>query len=286
MTAESDLRAVNAKIAGSYDLVPYEAAPLPAIDPERTFGLAALYTTTPRTADFDVLDLGCGTGSLMERIATLTRGRVVGTDLSQFACTRATGRGASFGSRYRVMCADFMDLDPTELGQFDLIYNIGVLYVTPPEVQKRILGLIAACLKPNGVAVISYYFGAHALQMAGLHEMLCLSVDAAAPPTVQVQQAKACLRDIAKSLAHREADNKSMLSVLQQAFMREDSVFFHEFLSQKSTAPSTSSLEIALGAGGVHFLDWMTPVPVGNLALPHERGAMADAIDLGGGGYH
>ncbi len=203
VSRESDLRAVNAEIAASYDLAPFDAPPIAGIDPEAVFGMAALYGVAPPKKHFDVLDLGCGTGAQLEHVATSTEGRVVGTDLSRSACDHAATRCAKFGARCRVVCADFLDLDPNQLGQFDLIYNVGVLYVTPPDVQKHILDLIADCLKPGGVAVISYYFGAHALLANGLREMLRLSVDRVAPPAAQVQLAKSRIQDIARGLISR-----------------------------------------------------------------------------------
>jgi SAM-dependent methyltransferase len=284
--AEADLRAVNAKIAASYDLVPFDAPAITGIAPAPVLGVAALYGLTPPAKNFDALDLGCGTGAQMEHLAGLTGGRVVGTDLSAAASDRAAARCARFGARARVLCADFLDLDAAALGQFDLIYNVGVLYVTPPEVQRRILNLIAACLKPGGVAVISYYFGAHALIAGGLREMLRLSVDRAASPTIQAQAAKVRIQDIARGLARQPGDHKTVLTVLNQIHARDDNVFFHEMLGPCGAAISASSLEDVLGTQGVHFLDWVVPAPIANAASPRARAVMADASDLAGGGYH
>lgn len=286
INADPDLHALNAKIARAYDLVPYDPVAIPAMDPERVFGLAALYGGAPEATEFDVLDLGCGTGSQLDRIAPQSKGRLVGTDLSRSACELARARCAKYGDRCRILNADFLDLDAAELGQFDLIYNIGVLYVTPPAVHRRILELISACLKPRGVAVISYYAGMIAILTAGAHQILSAAVDPMASPDVQVREARARLQEIGGILTRQPGDHKVALAALQQLYARSDSILFHEMLNQNFTAIFTSSLDAALGARGVHFLNWMMPERLGNIASARGRATLADAQSLAGGGYY
>ena len=286
MTEDPALRAVNAKIAAAYEHVPYDDPAILGIDPAEVFGVAALYGAGPAQASFDVLDLGCGRGKQLERVGAMTTGRLVGTDLSQAACDLAAARCAALGSRCRIVCADFLDLDPSDLGQFDLIYNIGVLYVTPPEVQRRILEMIAACLKPGGVAVISYYFGTAPLLMGGLQQMLKLAVDPTAAPAAQIAAARARLQEIAAAVGRQGGDQRAMMAVLQQVNARGDTIFFHEMLNQAFTAISTSSLESALGAHGVHFLSWMPSGSFGAIDSPRERALSADVTELTAGNYH
>jgi len=284
--APSALRAVNGRIAGDYDRVPYDPAPVSALDAERILGLAALYGAGPKSASYDVLDLGCGTGVQLVRAAAQNGGgRVVGTDLSQSACALATERCADFGARARVVCADFLDLDAGDLGQFDLIYHVGVLYITPPDVQRRLLDLIARCLKPGGVAVISYHYGLHALMIEGLRDTLHLGVDRTASPEAQVQSARGLLRNMGGMVVQFAGNQHPMLSVLQNADARSDSIFYHEILGTHFEALSTAALENELGALGVHFLNGLAPGPSGRAATARERALMADTFDYAGGGY-
>jgi trans-aconitate methyltransferase len=285
-TDESGLRAANAQIADAYDHVPYDPPASPGLDAERVFGITALYGCTPSRADIDILDLGCGTGAQLARAGAQTSGRVVGTDLSRSACALAEKRCAAFSDRARIVCADIIDLAADDLGTFDLIYHVGVLYITPPEVQQRLLQLIAACLKPGGVAVISYYAGTQSVLHAALQPVLRLSVDADAAPAARVKQARACLQDMAQTLSQQPGDHRTMLGVLQQAQMRDDAVLFHELLNHSFAALATSSLEAALGAQGVHFLNWMMPGHFSAVPSPRARALKADAEDMAGGGYH
>ncbi len=284
--APSELRAVNTKIAGDYDRVPYDPTPVEALDAGRVLGLAALYGAGPANASYDVLDLGCGTGVQLARVAAQNGGgRVVGVDLSQSACALATERCAGFGARARVICSDFLDLDAEDLGQFDLIYHVGVLYITPPRIQRRLLDLIARSLKPGGVAVISYYYGLHALMIEGLRDTLHLAVDRTASPDAQVQSARGLLRNMGGMLVQFAGEQHPMLSVLQNADARSDSIFYHEILGTHFEALSTAALEHQLGGLGVHFLNGLAPGPSGRQATARERALVADTFDYAGGGY-
>ena len=285
MPVDDTLHSLNAKIAAGYDQVPYDPPASPGLDPAHVFALAARYGFGRDHTAIDILDLGCGTGAQLERCATLTTGRLVGTDLSKTACARAAARTERFKDRCHVICADAMTLPAGELGAFDLVYHVGVLYVTPPEVQRRMLALIADTLKPGGLAVISYYAGTIPLLMAGLHRTLRGSVDPALPPDAQIRAARAQIQSIAAIIAKGNGDQRMMQGVLQQVHNTPDVIFFHEMLNQSFGALSTAELEAALAPKGVHFLNWMQPAPFEANATPQARAATADAYALAGGGY-
>lgn len=154
---DAAVRDINASIARAYDLVGYEPPVNDLLHPDNLLGLAALYGCAP--AGGDVLDLGCGTAAQLVRVGDRISGRLVGIDISKAAVAQARKRCARFGQRADIRCADALDVDTDELGQFDLIYHIGVLYVTPSEVRRAPLNVIRRCLKPGGVAAISYYAG-------------------------------------------------------------------------------------------------------------------------------
>lgn len=198
-------RTINARIAAAYDRVPYDPAASPGLDPD------AVLRFTGRIDDstnVDVLDLGCGTGAQLARTGALTSGRLVGVDLSQSACDKARERTAPVGKRCQIICADFLDLQAEDLGSFDLIYHIGVLYVTPTVVQHRLLDLIGRCLKPGGSAVISYYAGVLPLIMAGLHGVLRGAVDPEFPPETQVTAARRQIQNMAEVLGRSPSDHR------------------------------------------------------------------------------
>ena len=283
--SEATLREVNARIACAYDAVPCDPAVSPGLDPAEICKLAAPSSAEPDPKTADILDLGCGTGVHLERIAGLTSGRVVGTDLSRASCDKAMERTAKYGARCKVICADFLDLDPSTLGTFDLIYIVGVLYVTPPEVQQRILALATKCLKPRGLALISYYSGTMPLIMAGLHDMLRGSANPELAPADQIQSARAQIRAMTDTLSQQSGDTRWLGAILQQVHNTRDATFFHEMLNQSFCAMSTAALEGALAPHDVHFVNWMQPAPFPAAMSAKDRAVAADALALSGGGY-
>jgi SAM-dependent methyltransferase len=279
------VRGLNTLIAGGYDRVPYDPPASPGLDPAQVFAIAERYVGPRDPRTIDVLDLGCGTGGQLERVGGLTSGTLIGTDLSRTAHAKAVERTARFGARCHVIRSDFMDLEPGALGQFDLIYLIGVLYVVPPQVQRHLLTLVARCLKPGGVAVISYYAGTVPLLMAGLHKVLRANVDPYEAPQDQIRNARAQIQSIASTIGKLGGDQRLMTAILQQVYRTDDNIFFHEMLNQSFGALTTSALETALAPSGVHFLNWMQPAPFEDGSSPRARAMTADAIAFGGGGY-
>lgn len=92
-----------------------------------------------------VLDLGCGTGRLLER---LRRGydRVIGIDISEDMLRAATARrtdgiGLILGDFQRMPLAD---------GCCDAVLALGTFHLTTTEELHLILGNVAALLKPGG----------------------------------------------------------------------------------------------------------------------------------------
>ena len=281
----TSLRAINTTIARAYDRVCYESGAVPELDPEWVFGLAALHGARRPSEVIDVLDLGCGTGAQLERVASMTSGRLVGTDLSRSACERAAERTMDLGDRVDVRCVDFLDLNRDDLGQFDLIYHVGVSYVIPAEVRTSALALIAECLRPGGVAVISYYSGTVPQLWTGIRQALRACIDGSRPVGEQVQAARSRLHEIEGWLSRDGGDHAAMRAALRGLARTDDVVFFHEMLNECFTALSSAGLEAELSGSGVHFLNWIKPGPFGELAGAMDRALAADAMSFAGGGY-
>jgi SAM-dependent methyltransferase len=285
-TDGDQLHAVNTRIGQIYDELPYDPQANTGIDPERVLGAAALYGCAPAAGiDLDILDLGCGTGSQIARLATQTRGRLVGCDISSKACALARERCAAHGQRVRVVCADFLDLEAADLGQFDLIYHIGVIYVTPPPVRERILSLIAQCLKPDGVVVMSYYSGTQPLTRAALHRTLRAAVDTG-PYDDMIRQARQRIEEIANLLPASGHRRDYLVEALQSTLGLTDTMFFHEVLNHAFDAMDTSVIEDAFREQGVDFFTYLTSASFASLPTSRARALAADALDFAsGGGY-
>ncbi|MEE2789019.1 MAG: class I SAM-dependent methyltransferase [Myxococcota bacterium] len=101
----------------------------------------------PHCPGADVLEVGCGTGLILQRVAPIAR-RAVGLDISPRMLERARQRGL-----------DTVEGTATELpfedGSFDLVYSFKVL-AHVEEIQVA-LGEIARVLRPGGLGLLDFY---------------------------------------------------------------------------------------------------------------------------------
>jgi len=274
----AEVRAINARIADGYDAVPYEMPPPYQLDPDLLLGFGALYGDGRPL--HDVLDLGCGSGLQLARAGEIADGRLVGIDLSGDAVALAKSRCERFGRRADVRQADLLDLTSEALGQFDVIYNLGVIYVAPPEVRAHLIRLISECLRPGGVATISYYAGGLPMVRLGFYALLHAVADAAAAPARRLEQVRAMLEAVSRdqSLA---AKNPMLFAVVKQVQATKDAVLYHEVFDRpRADVLSSSSLHNALQDHGVSFRGLLSWRPQEQPATARERALACDLADL------
>lgn len=92
-----------------------------------------------------VLDIGCGTGELLEALP----GPIdyLGVDLSPAYIDRAQRRA---DPRARFVCTDVDDLEPGDSGPFDRIIGTGLLHHLDDAQAQRLLARASRALAPNG----------------------------------------------------------------------------------------------------------------------------------------
>jgi ubiquinone/menaquinone biosynthesis C-methylase UbiE len=131
-------------LAPRWDTLP---SPPDAGDKARRFVERAL----PRAAE-RVLDIGSGTGLLLEHLAGSRPGlrMIVEVDLAEAMLRQARAKG---DARARFVCADAVRL-PLAAGSFDAVLCFGVLPHIP-DVDAACRGLLAA-LKPGGVLAVGH----------------------------------------------------------------------------------------------------------------------------------
>jgi SAM-dependent methyltransferase len=92
-----------------------------------------------------VLDIGCGTGELLEALPGPIA--YLGVDLSAAYIERARRRA---DPRARFVCADVDALEPGDSGPFDRIIGTGLLHHLDDEPAARLLARAARALAPGG----------------------------------------------------------------------------------------------------------------------------------------
>jgi SAM-dependent methyltransferase len=149
----------NASIRAYYEQQPYPNGVFQFTHPAHVGALAKLYghLGTPDPATARILDVGCGQGANLLRIAgDLPGADCLGLDLAGVHINEANRQAADAGLKnVRFVRADILEHDFS--GQcFDYIIAHGFFAWVPDEVRERLLSLCRDHLTQNGVAVLSY----------------------------------------------------------------------------------------------------------------------------------
>ena len=99
----------------------------------------------PRT----VLEVGCGDSPWLPYLAKWRQVSVAGLDYSEQGCELARNRLQIENIRGSVYCADLFSADPGEIGQYDLVYSLGVVeHFTD---LGNVIGHLLKFVNPGGV---------------------------------------------------------------------------------------------------------------------------------------
>ncbi len=145
-------------IEDDYDAYPYQARAQAESHVSRLALLATLWSLSPTPPSrCRVLEIGCADGgNLIPMAAEAPESSFVGVDLSLKQIAAARDRA----ERWSVKNIQFLHADattlPDDLGQFDYVIMHGVYSWVPEPVQARLLKVVAARLRPHGVAYVSY----------------------------------------------------------------------------------------------------------------------------------
>ncbi len=130
------------------------------IDFSKTAGIYEDYSSAQKSAgatllnllrignNEDVLDLGCGVGNLTRKIREITRGKVVGIDLSEGMIKESKGKSRGYDITFEIKSAEDMDYKD----HFDLIF-CNSCFQWFKEPQKVIENCYAALRKEGRMGV-------------------------------------------------------------------------------------------------------------------------------------
>ena len=225
--------AVGTGPASSYDEVPYPTRAFPQTHPDNLAAIATLFgLAPPAVATCRVLELGCAAGgNLLPLADALPKTTFLGIDGS--AAQIAAGQKvidavglANVSLRHQ----DILTL-PADLGEFDYIIAHGVYSWVPAVVQDKIMALCANHLAPGGVAYISYntFPGWHARGV--VRELLCYHTAKFDESKQRIEQARAMLEFVGRSLATEVSPFALQLKEEAAGLQNQsDSYLFHDHL--------------------------------------------------------
>ncbi len=282
-----EARQTSRGLGESYDRLPYFRAgdeADPALDMERILGLSRLYCG--RGKALRILDLGCGSGALLDRAGQYApQTELVGLDISRVACAEARRRLAPHVARAVIHEADLLDVDVASLGQFDLIFAVGFAFCVPEPVTEQVYQVIRQALAPGGVAVIGHYAGAR----AALTQILFATIRGALPPDLSPREAVLGGRGIAWAVGEAlgaQPGAGPMAELLQQALRREDEPFYHEVLNPHWRPIRTGEIAGQLEADRIHFACALNRVRAEKTAAERVMGTdLDDLADFASGGH-
>lgn len=267
--------------------MPYEGGAVPPLSLPALRGAAAALGLEPSPGPvLDVLDIGCGAAAQLLDASRHGAGRMVGIDASADSCARARARGAHLGEWWRILHGDAASIAPEELGQFDVIYLVGTAYVMPPPARAAALALLARCLRPGGVAVVTAYTGLHGVARSWLAGILRAGNDPSLPPDRQLALARANLRALAAVVPAQGEASQLARATLASMEAASDVVLFHEALGPVFDPLLAGNLEAALAPEGLAYLNALPPLALAPGVSSNAAARSADALDFStGGGY-
>lgn len=267
----------------AYDQVEYPNQAYAQSHPDQLALMAALHGFETAPADrCRVLEVGCSEGGNLLPMAYAYPGsEFVGFDLAAHPIEKAQARIDQLGLRnIRVMQKDMMDVGP-EIGQFDYVIAHGFLSWVPDFVREKLLAVCQQCLKPNGVAYISYnaYPGGHFRAM--LRDMMVFHTEQIEDPSQRVAQAKAFLEFAAASRPEGDAYREALTKELKKLNDQHPLVLYHDELSPVMQSFYFSEFVEMIERHGLQFISEATLAGIRDQRVKPE--AEKTAVQLSGG---
>jgi 2-polyprenyl-6-hydroxyphenyl methylase/3-demethylubiquinone-9 3-methyltransferase len=95
-----------------------------------------------------ILEMGCGNSIWLPYLARKRNVKVFGIDYSEEGCALARKRLETENVAGKIICQDVFTADHREIGQFDLVYSLGVIehYTNTEEILRKLMDFV----KPGG----------------------------------------------------------------------------------------------------------------------------------------
>ncbi|MDD5392975.1 MAG: class I SAM-dependent methyltransferase [Thiothrix sp.] len=223
-----------------YDEFTYETNPFPETHPGNLAALGRLFgIQTPLAQQCRVLELGSATGGNIIPMAwNLPHSEFLGIELSAPQVAIGQSIITALGlPNIRLDVGDILELDPTEIGQFDYIIAHGVYSWVPTVVREKILQLARECLTPNGIAYISYNVLPGWRMRGSLRDLLLYATHDVLGANAKYQAAITALERLQQALQGAEADsNRYVQKEISYLLKAHPSYVLHEYLAGENNA--------------------------------------------------
>ncbi len=241
----------------SYDELPYEDYCFPRTHPEHLFAVSALFgRAAPPIERARVLELGCARGgNLLPMAVDLPGATFVGVDLSPRQVAEAERRRAALAlGNVTFRCASIADLGEAD-GPFDYVICHGVYSWVPAAVREAILRVCRACMRPGGVAYVSFNAlpGWHLLRT--VRDFVLRHVPKGAPAPRRLALARQALGVLAEAARNERGPYGAWLrDELANVASADDGYVFHEYLEDDNEAFYLADF---IAAAKAHGLAWL-----------------------------
>lgn len=267
-----------ANAAAAYDELPYPSLPRAATQPDRLAVIARLLGLAPaRPSTARVLEIGCSDGgNLLATALAHPAAEVVGIDISpgQIEAGRAAARALGVEN----LRLEVMDLrDAARLGTFDHVIAHGLYSWLPPALQPELLRVMAAILRPHGVAYVGLSVLPGSDTLVALQAILARRTATAPDPRARVHMARA----LAETLAELAPPPTRELFRVRRDLVRggSDAWVRHELLAEENHPVWFHELARAARASGLQYLaDADLPSTLPSNHLDPERLARFDRV--------
>ncbi len=260
----------------SYDEIPYDSQPIRETHPANLALQARLFGLEPAPAErCRLLELGCATGgNLIPMAYHLPGSEFHGIELSAVQVEAAQGLIEALGLvNVRVTQGDLAACDPAALGEFDYIVAHGLYSWVTPAVRAKLFELCARCLKPQGVAYVSYntYPGWHL--RAILRELMRYGVRDEPTAAARLARAQALLASFETIYAKcGDVLARRLTEEIAALRGRDPAYLYHEYLEETNEPVLFSEFVAEAERYGLQYLcetelQSMFPEPLGDEAV-------------------
>lgn len=248
---------LSVKPATSYDQIPYISHPYAHSHPERLAAIARLLGLDPPPIErCRVLELGCAAGNNLIPIAeAYPESSCLGVDLSERQIADGKAAVEDLGLKnLELRHGNIMDVSAGE-GRFDYIIVHGIFSWVPREVQERILTICKQNLSADGVAYVSYNVLPGWRMRGMIRDMMLYHVQRFSDPAQKLQQARALLEFLVKSVP---ADNNPyglfLKSEMELLSRQTDNYLFHDHLEENNHPVYFHEFVSRAAARGLRYL--------------------------------